>query len=67
MAIAIISTLAAWFIGLVLDANLPFEPTGFLCLRVLLPVLVMGAFILAAVHNQKKDREISEKKEEKGK
>ncbi len=52
MLAAILSTLAAWFIGLVLDANLPLEPAGFLCLRVVLPVIVMGAFILAAVHRQ---------------
>ncbi len=61
MLTAVLSTLAAWLVGLLLDANLPFEPTGFLCLRVLLPIIVMGAFILAAVHNQKKDHEISEK------
>ncbi len=61
MLAAILSTLAAWFVGLVLDANLPLEPTGFLCLRVLLPVLVMGAFLLAAINRQKKDSEISEK------
>ncbi len=61
MLAAVLSTLAAWFVGLGLDANLPFEPFGFLCLRVVLPVIVMGAFILAAVRNQKKDNEISEK------
>jgi len=43
---AIFSTIAAWFTGLLLDANLDMNPRGFLCLRVLFPVLVMGAFIL---------------------
>ena len=34
---AIVSTLAAWALGLVLDANIQFgDPQGFLCLRVLL-------------------------------
>lgn len=51
MLTAILSTLAAWLVGLVIDANL-FQPTGFLCLRVVLPVIVMGAFILAAVKKQ---------------
>lgn len=63
MVTAILSTFAAWAIGLLIDANL-FQPTGFLCLRVVLPVIVMGAFILAAVNRQKKDSEILEKKEE---
>ena len=35
-------TLAAWLVGLLIDANIPFEPLGFLELRVLLPVLAMG-------------------------
>ncbi len=61
MLIAILSTLAAWVVGLLLDASLPIEPNGFLCLRVLLPVLVMGAFLLVAVHGQRKDIEIAEK------
>lgn len=39
-------TLAAWLAGLFLDANIPFEPLGFLELRVLLPVLAMGLCIL---------------------
>lgn len=39
-------TLAAWFVGLLIDANIPFEPLGFLELRVLLPVLAMGFCIL---------------------
>ena len=37
---AVVCTLLAWLAGLILDANIPFgEPRGFLCLRVLLPVL----------------------------
>lgn len=57
MLAAVLSTLAAWLVGLVLDANLGFEPFSFLCLRVVLPVIVMGTFILAAIHNQKKEKE----------
>lgn len=45
---AILTTLAAWFAGLVLDANLGFEPQGFLCLRILLPVLAMGCCVIKA-------------------
>ena len=41
---AIISTLAAWFVGLLIDVNLG---SGFLCLRGLLPVLAMGLCILS--------------------
>ncbi len=40
-------TVLAWFIGLVADANIRFGPDGYLMLRVLLPLLVMGAFILS--------------------
>lgn len=64
MVTAVLSTLAAWIVGLLIDANL-FQPTGFLCLRVVLPVIVMGAFLLAAIHKQKKDSEISEKEKRK--
>lgn len=52
---AIISTLVAWFIGLVLDANIDFgDPLGFLCFRVLFPVLAMGLCILKAPKNNEK-------------
>ena len=35
--------LGAWFVGLFIDANLDFgNPQGFLCLRVLFPILSMG-------------------------
>jgi hypothetical protein len=43
---AVIATLGAWFAGLFLDVNLDFNPPGFLCLRVLFPLIVMGLFIL---------------------
>ena len=38
--------LAAWLAGLFADANIPIEPLGFLCLRVVLPVLAMGLCLL---------------------
>ncbi len=45
---AVVSTLAAWLVGLVADANIQFgDPQGFLCLRVLFPVLAMGLCILS--------------------
>lgn len=43
---AVICTILAWFAGLFLDANINMTPMGFLSLRILLPILVMGAFIL---------------------
>ncbi len=53
--IAIICTLAAWFIGLLIDANIDFgDPQGFLALRVLLPILAMGICILKAIKNNEK-------------
>lgn len=51
---AIILTLIAWFIGLVLDANIDMgQYTGFFELRILLPVLTMGVFILDTVKKGK--------------
>ena len=45
---AIIATLVAWFVGLLIDVNLRLgDPQGFLCLRGLLPVLAMGLCILS--------------------
>ena len=45
---AVVCTVLAWFIGLVADANIDFgDPQGFLCLRVLLPLLAMGLCILS--------------------
>lgn len=44
---AIVSTLLAWLAGLFLDANIRFgDPSGFLSLRVLFPILAMGICIL---------------------
>lgn len=54
--VAITATLSAWFVGLVLDANIDFgEPAGFLSLRILLPVLAMGLCILKEITNNKPD------------
>ena len=44
---AIISTLAAWFVGLLIDVNLGSGDWQMLYLRVLLPVLAMGLCILS--------------------
>ena len=53
--IAIISTLATWFVGLFADANIDFgDPQGFLALRVLFPVLAMGICILKALKESDK-------------
>ena len=42
--------------GLLLDANIHFgDPQGFLCLRVLLPVLAMGLCLLRAIKENKRD------------
>ena len=52
----IVFTLVAWVLGLVLDANIQLgDPQGFLCLRVLLPVLAMGLCLLGAIREQKTD------------
>lgn len=47
-------TIAAWFLGLVLDVNIGSKPDGFLYLRVLFPVLAMGLCILKAVKDSSK-------------
>lgn len=44
---AIISTLAAWFVGLLIDVNLGSGDWQMLYLRVLLPVLAMGLCVLS--------------------
>ena len=54
MTSAIISTIIAWAVGLFLDANIDFNPAGFLELRALLPIIVMGCFILKRL--DKKDK-----------
>ncbi len=53
--IAVTATLAAWFIGLILDANIDFGPDGFLSFRILLPILAMGLCILNAIMKNKPD------------
>ncbi len=54
-------TLLAWFVGLLLDANIGFEPVGFLCLRVLFPLLAVGLCLLGAMKHKDKDAGSSEK------
>lgn len=46
---AIISSIIAWFIGLLIDANIGFE----LELRILFPMLTMGGFILSKMKIKK--------------
>ena len=54
---AIFSTLAAWFVGLLLDANIDFgDPVGFLSFRILFPILAIGLCILKSLNDLKKDR-----------
>ncbi len=53
--IAVICTLVAWFVGLLIDANIHLgDPQGFTCLRVLLPILAMGLCILRSINEGKK-------------
>lgn len=52
-----ISTLIAWVVGLLLDANIDFYPRGFLCFRLLLPILAMGLCILRSIKETKNKRE----------
>ena len=49
---AVIVTIAAWFIGLILDANVSQDMLGFLELRTLFPILTMGVFILKAINDK---------------
>ena len=53
--IAVTATLSAWFLGLILDANIDFEPDDFLAFRILLPILAMGLCILNTIMKQKPD------------
>lgn len=50
---AVVSTLVAWVVGLFLDANIRFEPEGFLCFRFLFPMLAMGLCILHSIRKSK--------------
>lgn len=52
---ATLFTLAAWFLGLFADANIDFNPRGFLCLRLLLPIIVMGLCILKSIKEERRD------------
>ena len=52
--LAIVFSLVAYVIGLFIDANIGFNPSGFLMLRVLLPMLVLGGFIMASNKNNDK-------------
>ncbi len=49
---AVLSTVAAWFVGLLLDANVSPDMLGFLELRILFPVLTMGLFVLKAINDK---------------
>lgn len=52
--LAVFLTLMTWIVGLVADANFGTgDFAGFLNLRFLLPLLVMGTFILSSIN---KDR-----------
>lgn len=54
---ATLLTIAGWFIGLVLDANIEFgDPVGFLSLRILLPILAMGLCILHEIKKGQAER-----------
>ena len=56
---AIVWTVLAWVAGLLLDANLSLQPAGFLCLRVLLPILAMGLCILREIRQNRDTSESS--------
>lgn len=49
---ASVTTVLAWFAGLLLDANLSLQPAGFLCLRILLPLLTIGLWILRVIQHR---------------
>lgn len=50
---AILATIAAWFVGVVLDANIGESMwTGFWQFRTLFPLLTMGGFILTNGQNK---------------
>ena len=53
---AFTATVSAWFVGMVLDANIHFgDPEGFLSLRILLSILAMGFCILHELTKNKSD------------
>ena len=49
---AVLLTIVAWFIGLLLDANISPDMLGLLELRILFPILTMGVFILKAINDK---------------
>lgn len=53
--LAVIATIAAWILGMVLDAELHFGigEAGWLELRIFLPILVMGGFIVYMLNKNK--------------
>lgn len=51
---ATLLTVAAWFVGMILDVNIDFRPENILCLRVLFPILAMGLCILKAIKENHK-------------
>lgn len=54
--IAVFTTVGAWFVGLLLDANIDFgDPAGFLSFRTLLPTLAMGLCVLRAIMGGKEE------------
>ena len=56
--ITVTLTLAGWLAGLLLDANIDFGGSqGFLCFRVMLPVLAMGLCLLRAIKENKRERD----------
>ena len=50
----IASAIGAWVVGLLIDANIGFEPVGVLELRLLLPMLAIGLCILKAIKDSGK-------------
>ena len=50
---AIISSIVAYVVGLWIDVNLNSDPFAFLELRILLPMITMGGFILYNQHKRK--------------
>ena len=49
-------SLAAWFVGMLIDANLDFgDPQGFLCLRILFPMIVLTLCVMKAINDKKGD------------
>lgn len=45
-------TILAWFLGLLLDANIPFEPRGVLSLRLLFPMITLGLCLLRELNDK---------------